>query len=515
MLDGSPIEKQLRVGEAHLPELRGYGGATPAAASGLAGGTAGGTRHLTPPLWMASWLSATNDSLGAALAKLTNAIADGQCARDDAAASQIVERSAPARSSGISLSSSLGDLPRLPPLGRLRPGGHGPLPGAFSPRVLAAPAAATFTASSSALPAAVPAAASAATLAASEAAATAAVSSAAASDGLLSRTILLRSVPLLRNLLTLHAASLATHTFERLVASGEHFCQPGEAYILLEGTAHKAGRPPRVGGRVYSPGAVVQQLGCIYDQLPPLDFVAGSDEDGEGADGEGASSGDGGSEAAGTSLRLLVIPYAAVWEILTHSPPRFGLSLLKGLVQLGAVHAGAPPGASNHGSVGVSPGASTRGSEGGNGLGLLLKEAAPSAAALGLATTQSPSEGRMLEQTFGLGSNGSSVGLSRLGRAARHSEDDDVQETSVEATNELRAVETNALDSVEASAAADDAEDDSSNSARGDNDDIGSQDGDSKAGDDLLTLSRHGAPRANLGSLPSPRSIARRGCASH
>ena len=50
---------------------------------------------------------------------------------------------------------------------------------------------------------------------------------------LVARTVLLRGAPLLRNLLTLHTASLAMRTVERTVRSGEPFCRPGEAYVVI------------------------------------------------------------------------------------------------------------------------------------------------------------------------------------------------------------------------------------------------------------------------------------------
>ena len=73
----------------------------------------------------------------------------------------------------------------------------------------------------------------------------------------------------------------------------------------------------------------MQQLGCVYDALPALDILAAA----EPLPDE-------------PPLRLLVVPHAAVWDILMHSPPRFGLSLLRGLVKL--TEPDAPPPAAAH-----------------------------------------------------------------------------------------------------------------------------------------------------------------------
>ena len=48
-------------------------------------------------------------------------------------------------------------------------------------------------------------------------------------DGIIARTVLLRGVPLFRNLLTLHVSNLAKCTQLRHVAEGEHFGRAGEA----------------------------------------------------------------------------------------------------------------------------------------------------------------------------------------------------------------------------------------------------------------------------------------------
>lgn len=273
LLDNSPLDKQLRVGEAVFPEVR-----LP--------------HRRSPPLWVESWLTGAGDNLGLELGELCAAIAGSATSRLHAAASTVELPTAGGLMGSYALRALSASLTRLPTM--------------EPPTSSASQHAATSLSSNNKLrplPISIGDG-----------------DSRGRGEGLLVRTVLLRNAPLLRNLLTLHVANLAARTFERHVAAGERFCRTGEAYIVIHGVAHKAGHPDRS----YVRGAIVQQLGCIYDQLPPLDVVASSSADSD-------------SSAA---LRLLVIPHAAVWDILTHSPPRFGLSLLRGLVQLGGAGGG-------------------------------------------------------------------------------------------------------------------------------------------------------------------------------
>lgn len=253
LIDSSPMEKQLRIGDATFPELH------------LA------DPHAAPP-WIRSWLAADGDRLGCALGDLCADLAGG--------VAYASLRPNLARKATLPFSSSLGSLPSI---------------AAVATPVVEQGVRDAHTSTS----------------------------------GVIARTVLLRGVPLFRNLLTLHVSNLALRTHLRHVVSGEHFARPGEAYLLVSGNVHKAGRPERV----YRRGQALQQLGCIYDTLPPIDLVAGSsDPKARSADAPRFAADE--ARAPGGAC-LLVITHVAVWDVLTSSSPRFGLSLLRAMVRLG------------------------------------------------------------------------------------------------------------------------------------------------------------------------------------
>ncbi|KAL1498882.1 hypothetical protein AB1Y20_013406, partial [Prymnesium parvum] len=92
---------------------------------------------------------------------------------------------------------------------------------------------------------------------------------------------------------------------ERTVARGERFSRAGESYFLICGRVRREARQEE-----HEAGDALQELGCIYAELPPLRL-----------------------EAA-TESRLLVLHHSSLWELMVHLPPKFALSLLRALVQL-------------------------------------------------------------------------------------------------------------------------------------------------------------------------------------
>ena len=290
LLDGSPIEKQLRIGEVTFPtEL-----SLPS--------------ERAPPPWLRSWLA--GDPLGAAMGELCSVLAAATGNWDAPAKaggrdSRVRRCSDDGTGGGIGHAKSSTSLDSLPSLPR------SPSMGACctSPATRAGASCACLSSASSA--------------ATSPSAAVSPTPTPAPtiSDGLIANCILLRNAPLFRHMLTRHVASVALRVQRRSVAAGERFCRPGEAYVLVEGSVHK---PSSSSSKTYRCGSMLQQLGCVYDRLPPMDLVAGDPLEG----------GDGGGRKGGGAL-LLVIMHADVWDIIMNSPPRFGLSLLKGLVRLG------------------------------------------------------------------------------------------------------------------------------------------------------------------------------------
>ena len=293
LIDSSPMEKQLQIGESTFTELR--------------------LIHAhAPPPWIRAWLAADGDRLSRALGDICAELGGGAFLRLAREGHESERRFSGDASKSMARMPSKHSAENLAAAtaGR-QAGSHPQCPSSTSlgelPSVSAILQPVTGP-SSAAEP--------------------------VTNDGIIARTVLLRGVPLFANLLTLHVSNLAKRTQMRRVARGEHFCRPGEAYLLVSGTVHKAGRPDRV----YHHGDLLQQLGCIYDTLPPLDLVAGGGVpslrlSGLGDEKAGRKKAVEDDSDAGASL--LVITHATVWDVLTHSPPRFGLSLLRALVRLG------------------------------------------------------------------------------------------------------------------------------------------------------------------------------------
>ena len=137
------------------------------------------------------------------------------------------------------------------------------------------------------------------------------------SGGLLPRVVLLRETRLFRGLLALHVAALAQRTHERTVAPGARCCRAGESYVIVSGRARRVvASEDRRGATEYTAGDALNELGCVYAQLPPVHCEAVGAEDG------------------GDGVRLLVLQHAATWPLVVHMPPKFALSLLRALVQM-------------------------------------------------------------------------------------------------------------------------------------------------------------------------------------
>ena len=137
------------------------------------------------------------------------------------------------------------------------------------------------------------------------------------SGGLLPRVVLLRETRLFRGLLALHVAALAQRTHERTVAPGARCCRAGESYVIVSGRARRVvASEDRRGATEYTAGDALNELGCVYAQLPPVHCEAVGAEDG------------------GDGVRLLVLQLAATWPLVVHMPPKFALSLLRALVQM-------------------------------------------------------------------------------------------------------------------------------------------------------------------------------------